>query len=114
MIPYTTVKSGTCESNGMKTIRKIEDCITIFKAFKKIGFARKYDDFRNRGDRYETFEVPYEDYLNTWHSLVLPFGCLFNDNGFDSLVWNPTLEFQESIPCGSIWNEHKYYCFCEK
>ena len=65
MIPYTTVKSGTCESNGMKTIQEKEDCITIFKAFKKIGFARKYDDFRNRNTHYETFEVPYEEDLET-------------------------------------------------
>ena len=114
MIPYTTVKSGSCESKGMKTIRKREDCVTIFEAFKKIGFTRRYDDLIERGSKWERFEQLYEDNLNTWHSLVLRFGCLFSDNGYDSLLWNPTLEFQESIPCGSIWNDHKYYCFCKK
>ena len=108
MVPYRTVHSGTCESNGMQTVLKRDECVKIKNALNKIGFVTKVKDEYNDNAR------KYADYLNTWHSLVLPFGCLFNDNGYDALLWNPPLEFQENIPCGSIWNGHKYYCFCKK
>ena len=111
MIPYTTVQSGTCESEGMKTIKDKKDCTTILNALKKIGFASIYDDGDIRNWRYDR---P----LTLWHSLFLPYGCLFNDNSHESgmspLIWNPTLAFQKSLPCGSVWNGHKYKCFCKK
>ena len=53
MIPYLTVQSGTCESEGMKTIRNKKDCTTILNALKKIGFASIYDDGDIRNWRYD-------------------------------------------------------------
>ena len=112
MIPYSTVQSGTCESEGMRTIKNKEECVTILNAMKKFGFGTWYDQYWTVGNK------RYEQPLTVWHSLFLPFGCLFNDNGSKSgmspLIWNPTLSFQKSLPCGSVWNGHKYNCFCRK
>ena len=111
MIPYSTVQSGTCESEGMRTIQNKKDCATILNALKKIGFGTLYDDGKIRNWR-------YDKPLTLWHSLFLPYGCLFNDNshetGMSPVIWNPTLAFQKSLPCGSVWNGHKYKCFCKR
>merc|ERR1711963_1331737 len=117
MIPYSTVQSGTCESEGMRTIMNKEECVTILNAMKKFGFGTVYS-YTNSWtiERYKRSR--YEQPLPIWHSLFLPFGCLFNDNGSRSgmspIIWNPTLSFQKSLPCGSVWNGHKYNCFCKK
>jgi len=117
MIPYSTVQSGTCESEGMRTIMNKEECVTILNAMKKFGFGTVYS-YTNSWtiERYKRSR--YEQPLTIWHSLFLPFGCLFNDNGSRSgmspIIWNPTLSFQKSLPCGSVWNGHKYNCFCKK
>ena len=113
MIPYSTVQSGTCESEGMRTIRNEKDCATILNAMRKIGFGSLNDN-----GQLSIVNWRYTNPLTIWHSLFLPYGCLFNDNGHASgmnpLIWNPTLSFQKSLPCGSVWNGHKYNCFCKK
>ena len=103
MEPFSTVLSGTCESEGMKTISKYEDCEKIANGLRKIGF--KFE-----GDNGFTRELG----LGTWHSLSLPYGCLYNDKRHDDVFWNPAVSIQKSLPCGSVLEGHRYNCFCEK
>ena len=103
MEPYSTVLSGTCESKGMKTISKYEDCSKIAKGLRKIGYKKEDDRGFTR-----------EFGVDTWPSLFLPYGCLYNDNRQNGLFWNPAVAIQKSLPCGSVWEGHRYNCFCEK
>lgn len=108
MIPYTPVRSGTCESKGLKSILEKKVCAKILNALRKIGLEI--------GGNTPSFEsgLKYRKNVNTKHSMSLPYGCVFNDDGDDAVLWNPVLPFQKSFPCGSTWNGHKYNCFCEK
>ena len=101
--PYSTVLSGSCESEGMKTISKLEDCEKIANGLRKIGY--KSEDDRGFTRKYV---------VDTWASLFLPYGCLYSDNRHKGLFWNPAIAVQKSLPCGSIWEGHRYNYFCVK
>ena len=46
--------------------------------------------------------------------LLVPFGCLYSDDPEGNIYWSAPLSVQYSLPCGSKYNGHQYFCFCKR
>ena len=46
--------------------------------------------------------------------LLVPFGCLYSDDPEGRIYWSAPLSIQYSLPCGSKYNGHQYFCFCKR
>ena len=81
-----------------------EECGSIWGALDKLGCNSGYDR--------HTYGIKDWEF-NVAHSLVLPFGCLYNDVSNDGIYWSEPLSIQSSLPCGSIAEERQFFCFCK-
>ena len=102
---YRTIRSGTCESNGLKMIASKEECQVVVDALNELGF--------NSGvNRYNGAVIDWK--VNNLYNLLAPFGCLYTDNTEDGVYWSEPIIIQSSMQCGSKNQAKQYFCFCKK
>ena len=104
MLPYKTITSGTCESNGMSMISTKQECKVIVRFLTDFGFHSRVDVFGN---------LEYWRVKNLYN-LLAPFGCLFTDVTEDGVYWSEPISIHDNLPCGSKNKRKKYFCFCKK
>jgi len=102
LLPYKSILSGTCESNGLAMISTKQECKVIVGALNEFGFHSRYNGI-----------------LEHWHvkdlySLLAPFGCLFTDDMEDGVYWSEPISIHDNLPCGSKYKGKQFFCLCMK